>query len=390
MALVSRKFSLSGCAPARLTGGAPAELIGASAGLLAGAAALAMLAATPAVAHPMGHCGPGHAAGAPMRPATIDVQGEGRTNVAPDLATVSIGVTTQAETAAQAMADNATRQSAIIEVLRAQGIAPEDLQTQGLNLSPMQDYSREGQPPLITGYQAQNIVTARVRDIPQLGALLDAMVEAGATDVRGISFTREDAAAAEDEARAAAVVEARRRAEVIAQAAGMVLGPLQSLTDATRSGGPRPMEMMMARAADAQSTPIEAGQLTITAAVTGVWTMLPAGAQPACGAPGMPGGPMGMPGGMHGGMHGLQGMPPRPPGGRGRGQPGPVRGGGAGTPPQPPAAAPAPVAPAPVAPAPVAPGAPAAPAAAPQAEQPAAPAAPQPQPAAPDAGPPAN
>lgn len=382
MALVSRKFSLSLGAPARLVGGAPAGLMGASAGLLAGAAALAMLAATPAAAHPMGHCGPGHAgpgyaAGAPMRPATIDVQGEGRTNVAPDLATVSIGVTTQAETAAQAMADNATRQSAIIEVLRAQGIAPEDLQTQGLNLSPMQDYSREGQPPLITGYQAQNIVTARVRDIPQLGALLDAMVEAGATDVRGISFTREDAAAAEDEARAAAVVEARRRAEVIAQAAGMVLGPLQSLTDATRSGGPRPMEMMMARAADAQSTPIEAGQLTITAAVTGVWTMLPAGAQPPCGAPGMLGGPMGMPGGMHGGMHG---MPPQAPGGPGMGQPGPVPGSGAGTP-QPPAAAPAPAAPAPAAPS--------APAAAPQAEQPA-PAAPQPQPAAPDAGTPAN
>lgn len=386
MALVSRKFSLSRGAPARLAGGAPAGLIGASAGLLAGAAALAMLAATPAAAHPMGHCGPGHAgpgfaAGAPMRPATIDVQGEGRTNVAPDLATVSIGVTTQAETAAQAMADNATRQSAIIEVLRAQGIAPEDLQTQGLNLSPMQDYSREGQPPLITGYQAQNIVTARVRDIPQLGALLDAMVEAGATDVRGISFTREDAAAAEDEARAAAVVEARRRAEVIAQAAGMMLGPLQSLTDATRSGGPRPMEMMMARAADAQSTPIEAGQLTITAAVTGVWTMLPAGAQPACGAPEMPGGPMGMPGGMHGGMHGMHGMPPQAPGGPGMGQPGPVPGSGAGTPPQPPAAAPAPAAPAPAAPS--------APAAAPQAEQPA-PAAPQPQPAAPDAGTPAN
>jgi len=383
MALVSRKFSLSRGAPARLAGRAPAGLIGASAGLLAGAAALAMLAATPAAAHPMGPCGPGHAgpgfaAGAPMRPATIDVQGEGRTNVAPDLATVSIGVTTQAETAAQAMADNATRQSAIIEVLRAQGIAPEDLQTQGLNLSPMQDYSREGQPPLITGYQAQNIVTARVRDIPQLGALLDAMVEAGATDVRGISFTREDAAAAEDEARAAAVVEARRRAEVIAQAAGMVLGPLQSLTDATRSGGPRPMEMMMARAADAQSTPIEAGQLTITAAVTGVWTMLPAGAQPACGGPGMPGGPMGMPGGMHGGMHGMHGMHPQAPGGAGMGQPGPVPGSGAGTPPQPPAAAPAPVAPAPGAPA------------APQAEQPAAPAAPQPQPAAPDAGTPAN
>src|SRR5690606_26034742 len=160
---------------------------------------------------------------------------------------------------------------------------------------PMHDYSREGQPPRITGYQAQNIVTAQVRDIPRLGALLDAMVEAGATDVRGISFTREDAAAAEDEARAAAVVEAHRRAEVIARAAGMVLGRLQSRSDAARSGGPRPLETLMARAADAQSTPIEAGQLAITATVNGVWTMLPADAPPPCAAPGKPGGPMGMP-----------------------------------------------------------------------------------------------
>lgn len=330
MALVSRKISLSGRSPARPARTAPRMLAGTLAGgVLAGAAALALMAATPAAAHPMGHCGagpagpgfggpgfggPGFGGAGPMRPATIDVQGEGRVSVAPDMASVSLGVTTQADTAAQAMADNAARQAAIIKVLRDRGIAPQDLQTQGLNLSPMQDYSKEGQPPRIVGYQAQNIVVAQVRDLAQLGALLDAMVEAGATDLRGINFSREDSAEAEDQARAAAVTEARRRAEVIAQAAGMVLGPLQSLSDATRSIGPRPMEMMMARAADAPSTPIEAGQLTIDATVNGVWTMLPAapadGAQPACGYPGMPGGPGGM------------GMQPQAPGWHGMGQPG--------------------------------------------------------------------
>ncbi|MGA0619615.1 SIMPL domain-containing protein, partial [Ligilactobacillus salivarius] len=90
----------------------------------------------------------------------------------------------------------------------------------GLNLSPLQDYSREGQPPVITGYQAQNIVTARIRDLPRLGTILDTMVGAGATDVQGITFSREDAAATEDRARTEAVTEARRRAEVIARAAG--------------------------------------------------------------------------------------------------------------------------------------------------------------------------
>ena len=177
---------------------------------LSAALALAMLA-LPAAAHPkMAGCGMGAGAQAP----TINAQGEGRASVAPDLATVSLGVTTQAPTAAQAMSDNATRQTAIIEALRAQGVAPSDLQTQGLSLSPLQDYSREGQPPVITGYQAQNIVTARIRDLPRLGAILDTMVGAGATDVQGITFSREDAAATEDRARTEAVTEARRRAEV--------------------------------------------------------------------------------------------------------------------------------------------------------------------------------
>ena len=201
---------------------------------LSAALALAMLA-LPAVAHPRAAgCGMGAGAQAP----TINVQGEGRASVAPDLATVSLGVTTQAPTAAQAMSDNATRQTAIIEALRAQGLAPADLQTQGLSLSPLQDYSREGQPPVITGYQAQNIVTARVRDLTRLGPMLDAMVAAGATDVQGISFSREDAAETEDRARTEAVAEARRRAEVIARAAGMELGPLVSLTDTSMTQGP--------------------------------------------------------------------------------------------------------------------------------------------------------
>ncbi|SDK79731.1 SIMPL domain-containing protein [Paracoccus chinensis] len=280
---------------------------------LSAALALAMLA-LPAAAHPKtAGCGMNAGAQAP----TINVQGEGRASVAPDLATVSLGVTTQAPTAAQAMSDNATRQTAIIEALRAQGVAPADLQTQGLSLSPLQDYSREGQPPVITGYQAQNIVTARIRDLPRLGAILDTMVGAGATDVQGITFSREDAAATEDRARTEAVTEARRRAEVIARAAGMELGPLVSLTDTSMTQGPRPMAMM-ARAADAEaSTPVEAGELTLSAQVTGVWSLLPTsgdagGCGPQDGHHHGPGHHHGMP--MHGHGHEHGAMPGHHPG----------------------------------------------------------------------------
>ena len=224
---------------------------------------------------------PGHPGAQGMMPhmAKLTVQGHGESSVAPDQATISMGVTTQAATAAQAMADNAAKQQAVLDALRAQGIADDDLQTQGLNLSPVQSYPQDGQPPAITGYQAQNIVSARVRDLAKLGPTLDAVVTAGATDVQNIAFTREDSAEAEDAARTRAVTEAHRRAEVMAAAAGMRLGPLLSLSEAQTGGGPVPM--MMARDAKAgASTPIATGQLTLSADVSATWALLPMDAQP--------------------------------------------------------------------------------------------------------------
>lgn len=254
---------------------------------LCATAALA-LAAAPAFAHPGGT-----GAGAHQAASTLTVQGEGRATVAPDTAAISLGVTTQAPTAAQAMADNAARQTAVIEALKGHGIEPRDIQTSGLNLSPLQDYSQEGRPPVITGYQAQNMVTIRVRDIARLGGVLDGLVAAGANEVQGISFSREDATGTEDAARRDAVDDARHRAGILAEAAGMKLGRMLSLADSRPQSGPVPVMMAMAREADAKSTPVEPGELNVTAQVSAVFEMLPAGgsdAAPAC--PMMPGGPM--------------------------------------------------------------------------------------------------
>ena len=285
--------------------------------LATAAGALALALAGSAAAAPPGQatCGAaGHAGGgaagahpgshgrADAPQPTLRAQGEGRVMIAPDLATVALGVTTQAPTAAQAMTDNASRQAAVIDALKVQGIAPEDLQTQGLNLSPVQDYSREGQPPVITGYQAQNIVSARVRELERLGPLLDAMVAAGATDVQGISFSREDAAAIADAARAEAVADARRRAEVMASAAGMALGPLLSLTEGGSGGGPVPLAMMARDSKAEAATPVEAGRLMLTAQVDATWSLVPAGRGHECPMGGMGGGMM--PGGMSHGMGG--------------------------------------------------------------------------------------
>ncbi|MCJ1903052.1 MULTISPECIES: SIMPL domain-containing protein [Paracoccus] len=210
--------------------------------------------------------------------AKLTVTGTGHATIQPDMATITLGVSTRAATAAEAMTQNAEQQAKVIETLKAEGIEARDIQTSGLNLSPVMDYSDQGQPPKLTGYGAQNSVTVRVRDIAGLGEVLDKLVASGANEISGIAFSREDMAEAEDRARTEAVAEARRRAEVMAEAAGMRLGRLISLSEAPTGGGPRPMMAMRAQAAGSADTPIEAGELAVSADVTAVFAMRPADA----------------------------------------------------------------------------------------------------------------
>ncbi|WP_304617828.1 SIMPL domain-containing protein [Paracoccus sp. (in: a-proteobacteria)] len=224
-------------------------------------AALVLLMAAPALAQ-----SPALVCGADHGPSRLSVSGEGQARIAPDLATVQLGVTTQADSAAEAMRQNASQQNAVIEALRGAGLADADIQTSGLNLSPLMDYS-DGQAPRVTGYQASNIVAIRVTDLAGLGGVLDAIVEAGANEIRGIDFSRENGLEAVDEARRDAVADARRKAEVLAEAAGLTLGPVLSLRDQPRGHeGPRPMMRMEAAMADA-STPVQPGELSMEAAV---------------------------------------------------------------------------------------------------------------------------
>lgn len=212
--------------------------------------------------------------------ARLTVGGQGQATTQPDLATINLGVSTRAATAAEAMTRNAEDQAKVIETLKAEGIEARDIQTAGLNLTPMMDYSDNGQPPKLTGYAAQNSVTVRVRDIAGLGTVLDKLIASGANEIGGISFSREDMTATEDEARGKAVADARRRAEIMAEAAGMRLGPLMALSDVPMDGGPIPISRMV-MAADAKmggAAPIEAGELSVTTSVTAVYALRPADA----------------------------------------------------------------------------------------------------------------
>ena len=254
---------------------------------LIAAASLLALASGPALAQ-MPAPGAHHAMPGHPKPhaARLSVTGEGQSATQPDMATISLGVSTEAATAQEAMAQNATRQQAVIDALKAEGIEARDIQTSGLNLSPRMVFA-EGQPPKLSGYTAQNMVTVRVRDLARLGPVLDKLVETGANEINGIGFAREDMEAARDEARARAIAEARRRAEQMAEPhpgrLGHLLGALRALSDAPVAEGPRPM-MMRAEAKAADATPIEAGELSVTAQVSAVYDLLP-GDAPAPDAP---------------------------------------------------------------------------------------------------------
>jgi uncharacterized protein YggE len=229
---------------------------------LVASATLAMTLASPALAQP----GRGHH-GHSMRcaPSQLSVTGQGETRIAPDMAVVQLGVTTRADGAAQAMQENSTQQRAVIDALTGTGVTQADIQTSGLSLNAVMDFSQD-RGPVLSGYEASNTVSVRVGEIPRLGEVLDAIVAAGANQINGISFSREDAAGAEDEARRAAVADARHKAEILAEAAGLTLGPVLTLRDAPVAEGPRPM-MRAAMSAERADVPVEAGQVSMAAQV---------------------------------------------------------------------------------------------------------------------------
>ena len=215
------------------------------------AAALALPLAGPALAE------------TPMPP-TISVTGEGVIQTAPDLATLSIGVTTQGATAAEALAANTTAMNAVLARMATAGIAPRDMQTSSLSLNPNWT-GYDSSTPTISGYIATNMLTVQVRALDSLGAVLDAAVTDGANTLNGLTFGMADPAPVLNEARKAAVADARARAELLAGAAGVKLGNILSISEA--AGAMSPMPMFKADAS-AGPVPVVGGELGLTAAVT--------------------------------------------------------------------------------------------------------------------------
>ncbi len=201
----------------------------------------------------------------------ITVSGLGEAAAAPDMAQIRLGVAREARRADQALSETSAAMRAIMAALSEAGVAPEEMQTTGLSLSPRYHHS-SNQAPEVVGYVAQNMLTVRVTALEKLGAILDATSDAGANQIQGLSFGIAAPQPLRDAARRAAVADARARAALYAEAAGVTLGPLLSLREEGAGGGPRPMAMEMARMAS-DAVPVAEGELTLSARVTMVFAI---------------------------------------------------------------------------------------------------------------------
>ena len=206
----------------------------------------------------------------------IEVAGEGSVSAAPDFARVTLGVASTGKTAGEAMAANAKAANALVSLIKAEGVAPADIQTSEMSISPMFSQPAHGQEtaPTITGYSVTNNVAVTVREIPRLGALLDKAVTAGANSVYGVGFGHNDTSALLDKARPRAVEDAKRKAEIFAGAAGAKIGRLMVLTE--EAGRQPPIAFSRAFAASAPApTPSEAGEDKLTVTVTARFELAP-------------------------------------------------------------------------------------------------------------------
>ena len=215
------------------------------------------------------------AAGSGPAPATFTLSAEGEVAVAPDIANLQMGVTAQGKTAAEAMKLNRERMSAAVAALKAAGVEGKDIQTSGLNLNAQYAYAPNVAPKL-TGYEASHTLSATVRDIAKTGAVIDSVTAAGANQINGISFDVADRRRAEDAARRAAVKALSDKAALYAEATGLHILRLASLSE---GGGyvqppmPRLTAVASMKMADSAPTPVEAGELKVRITINAVYEL---------------------------------------------------------------------------------------------------------------------
>lgn len=170
---------------------------------------------------------------------TVSVNGLGQVQAKPDRAVIRVGVQTEAQSASRALSQNNNQMQAVIDTLREEGVASQDIQTQTIQLNPIRESpGPEGGIPEITGYVATNIVEVQVIDLDNLGNLLDTAIQAGGNTIEGIQFQISEPGDLVDQAREAAMNDAQDKAEQLAELVGAQLGDVLTISESSRTPVP--------------------------------------------------------------------------------------------------------------------------------------------------------
>lgn len=208
------------------------------------------------------------------REATVIVSGEGEASVAPDMAVLTMAVVREAKTAAEALSANAEAMTAVMNELKSAGIAEKDIQTTDFGVNPLyrQDPPNSNggyEAPEIAGYQVTNRLTVRVRNLAELGSVIDRSVKLGANEGGNIVLTNDDPVATVAEARKKAVDDAVAKARALTEAAGVRLGRVVEINENFARPMPQPIyrAAAMAKEMSDASTPIASGENSYTVTV---------------------------------------------------------------------------------------------------------------------------
>ncbi len=198
----------------------------------------------------------------------VVVIGEGSVSVSPDYARIRSGVTTRAKTAKEATDANSKAMAAIVAALLGAGIEQKDIQTSRFSVQPVYVAPQPGTEQKLSGFSVSNQVSVTIRAIDKVGEILDRLITAGATDAGSVEFLHSDSSKALDQAREAAVADARRKAELYARASGLSLGSVAWITEDSEYAPPFSKAAMRMPAAMAAPVPIAAGEDTLHVRIT--------------------------------------------------------------------------------------------------------------------------
>lgn len=210
--------------------------------------------------------------GSPQVPIII-VEGQASRDIVPDMAVITLGITTDRPSAADAARENAKAARVLVGEIAASGIAERDIETTQATLSPVYDSPRNGEAPRVAGFRASNAVQIKVRKLDTAGELAGRLLDKGANTLQGVDFTVSDPEPVLDALRAEATKDARRRAEIYAGAAGAKLGRLLEIRPADAAQPQRAFKLRSAMDSAPVSMPLEAGTETLEARVSVTWAL---------------------------------------------------------------------------------------------------------------------